>query len=75
MNNPIKVAIKLRTSTIVERFSLNSLVMFFYLKYNFSDKIFKGIELFLGVQHNIFLNSIPFKINNERNIFYRLYPI
>ncbi len=48
MNNPIKVAIKLRTSTIVERFSLNSLVMFFYLKYNFSDKIFKGIELFLG---------------------------
>ena len=48
MNNPIKVAIKLRTSTIVERFSLNSLVMFFNLKYNFSDKIFKGIELFLG---------------------------
>lgn len=50
--------------------------MFFYLKYNFSDKIFKGIELFLGsVLHNIFLNSIPFKINNERNIFYRVYPI
>jgi len=54
MNNPIKVAIKLRTSTIVERFSLNSLVMSFYLKYNFSDKIFKGIELLFGEYSIIF---------------------
>ena len=48
MNRPIKVAIKLRTSIITERFSLNSLVISFYLKYIFSDKIFKGFNcLFL----------------------------
>ena len=75
MNKPIKVTIKPRTSIITERFSLNSLVMCFFLNITSQIRFSRVLNSFWEVQHNIFLNSIPFKINNERNMFYRVYPI
>lgn len=67
MNNPIKVAIKLRTSIITERFSLNSLFMSFYLKYNFSDKIFKssGVLFLINspLRYKSLVNFIPLQNN------------
>lgn len=57
MNIPIRVTINVRTSTIVGRFSLNSLFITIFIKDNLIRKNFKGFD--------------PFFLNNSRKMWIR----